>query len=149
MLADSERALPENDIEDMEVHCAVEGILHAATGKGPCSDKNTEIGDVEGIPVAIPSRKCSAVWRHYRKLDNEKKALCLLCKKRIQYHSSTSNLLRHLQKKHPSHFTQTGGRKTHTNGPSSAVNSPDHQFNRAIEQHLQSPRLNNSCTGMF
>lgn len=149
MLTDPERALPENGIEDMEVHGVMEGISHAAAAKGPCSNKDGELGDVQGAPVAIPTRKCSAVWRHYRKLEDEKKALCLLCKKKIQYHSSTSNLLRHLQKKHPSHFTQTGGPKKHTDGPSSAVNRPDHQLNRAIEQHLQSPSHNNSCTGML
>lgn len=143
MPADPERAPPENGIEDMEVHGAIEGILQAATGKEPCSDQTSEMGDGEGPPAAMPSRKCSAVWRHYRKLDNEKKALCLLCKKSIQYHSSTSNLLRHLQKKHPSNFTRTGRREKHTDASSSAIHSSD-QVKKAIEQHLQSP-----CAGMF
>ncbi|XP_041916988.1 zinc finger BED domain-containing protein isoform X2 [Alosa alosa] len=163
MLGSPEKAPPENGIEDMEVHGAIQGILRAAAGQGPSSDQNSSKADAEGVTAAAPSRKCSAVWVHYRKVDDEKRALCLLCKKKIQHHSSTSNLLRHLQKKHPSHFSQlevhslkhTGGRKTHTdiqrsnhtNAPSSAVNSPNCQL--VVEQHLQSTCYSsNSCPGL-
>lgn len=105
MLEDPEKASQENGIEDMEVHGAIEGILHAAAEQGPGSDQNRELGNAHRTMVATPSRKRSAVWMHYQKADDEKKALCLLCKENIQ-HQSTSNLLRHLQKKHPSHFSQ-------------------------------------------
>ncbi|XP_062405539.1 zinc finger BED domain-containing protein isoform X3 [Sardina pilchardus] len=160
MLGSPESASQENGIEDMEVHGAIQGILRAAAGQGPNGDQNSNTADVEGVTVATTSRKCSAVWTHYQKIDDEKRALCLLCKKKIQHHSSTSNLLRHLQKKHPSHFSQlevhslkhTGGRKTqtdiqrssHTNAPSLAVSSPNCQ-----DQHLQSTcHSSSSCPGL-
>ena len=109
-----------NGIEDMEVHGAIEGILRAAAGERPGADQNSELGDAEGVTATTSSRKRSAVWMHYQKVDDERKALCLLCKEKIQHQSSTSNLLLHLQKKHPSHFSKletrplkrTGGRRT-------------------------------------
>ncbi|XP_031425614.1 zinc finger BED domain-containing protein isoform X3 [Clupea harengus] len=148
MLGDSERAPLENEIEDMEEHGAIEGILCAATGERPGSDQNSELGDADGASAATPSRKCSAVWMHYQKVDDERKALCLLCKKTIHYQSSTSNLLRHLQKKHPSHFSQletrplkrTGGRRT------CCMNTPQASTDLMVNVHTDKHQSNDTGT---
>ncbi|XP_053616407.1 uncharacterized protein LOC128678692 isoform X2 [Plodia interpunctella] len=44
----------------------------------------------------------SSIWNYYKKLDLiEKLAMCLVCKKQLSYKSSTSNLKKHLNRKHP------------------------------------------------
>ncbi|XP_046713097.1 zinc finger BED domain-containing protein isoform X2 [Silurus meridionalis] len=93
---------------------AIRGILCAAAGEAVTEaeasgcegeGRGTQEGS-PGTPQTPSSRKWSAVWVHYRKVDQEKKALCLLCMEKIQHQSSTSNLIRHLQNKHPTEYAQ-------------------------------------------
>uniref|UniRef100_A0A8C7ME56 SIN3-HDAC complex associated factor, like n=1 Tax=Oncorhynchus kisutch TaxID=8019 RepID=A0A8C7ME56_ONCKI len=59
---------------------------------------------------ATPSgRKWSSVWTHYERLGEQNRALCLICNEKIQHQSSTSNLLRHLSKRHPEAFARLEG----------------------------------------
>ncbi|XP_063044700.1 zinc finger BED domain-containing protein [Engraulis encrasicolus] len=54
--------------------------------------------------------KKSPVWALFRKLD-QRMAMCLLCRKRLQHFSSTGNLYRHLRREHPAHLAKL---ETHT-----------------------------------
>lgn len=101
----SENAPVENDMEDMEIHSAIDDLLHATAEEKPSSYQNSDLGRPEGVTVAASNRRSSAVWTHFKKAD-PRMALCALCRKRIQYYSSTSNLLRHLKNKHPAHFSR-------------------------------------------
>ena len=52
-------------------------------------------------PVSFQKPSRSAVWKHFRR--HHQSAQCLLCKKVLSYHGgTTSNLIRHLNKKHQS-----------------------------------------------
>lgn len=102
------------EVGDAEMDGAIRGILCAAAGE-PATEGEVSGCEGEGrgtqegspAPTQTPtSRKWSAVWVHYRKVDQEKKALCLLCMEKIQHQSSTSNLIRHLQNKHPAEYAQ-------------------------------------------
>lgn len=103
--------------EDGEMDGAIKGILRAAAGEGTTEaevvDEEVEGPVDEGDGKEIQedetpgnTRKWSSVWVHYRKLGQEPRALCLLCMEKIQHRSSTSNLIRHLQHKHPNEFAQ-------------------------------------------
>ncbi|KAJ8335619.1 hypothetical protein SKAU_G00389610 [Synaphobranchus kaupii] len=48
----------------------------------------------------LPTKKRSAVWSYYERGEDATKVLCLLCSEHIHYRQNTSNLLRHLRKKH-------------------------------------------------
>ena len=43
----------------------------------------------------------SDVWKHFTKYDDQPKAMCSLCGKRITYRGGTTNLINHLLYKHP------------------------------------------------
>lgn len=102
------------EVGDAEMDGAIRGILCAAAGEAATEGETSGCegegrGTQEGSPAPTQtptSRKWSAVWVHYRKVDQEKKALCLLCMEKIQHQSSTSNLIRHLQNKHPTEYAQ-------------------------------------------
>ncbi|XP_041916990.1 zinc finger BED domain-containing protein isoform X4 [Alosa sapidissima] len=150
MLGEPERAPQENGIEDMEVHGVIEGILCASAGQGPSSDQNSELGNADEVTVTTHSRKRSAVWMHYQKVDDEKKALCMLCKEKIQHQSSTSNLLRHLRKKHPSNFSQlemntlqhAGGQKIYH------MNTPQASTDLIVNCHTEAHQSNQTGTSV-
>ncbi|KAI5613875.1 inner centromere protein A-like isoform X1, partial [Silurus asotus] len=102
------------EVGEAEMDGAIRGILCAAAGEAVTEaeasgcegeGRGTQEGS-PGTPQTPSSRKWSAVWVHYRKVDQEKKALCLLCMEKIQHQSSTSNLIRHLQNKHPTEYAQ-------------------------------------------
>uniref|UniRef100_A0AAY4BX16 BED-type domain-containing protein n=1 Tax=Denticeps clupeoides TaxID=299321 RepID=A0AAY4BX16_9TELE len=104
---------------DTEMDGAIEGILRAAAGDEAVTEgqhaerlpQEEEEEEEEGGRVAAPttSRKWSAVWAHYEKVEQQQRARCLLCGDKLQYHSSTSNLLRHLLKRHPTQHAQLEG----------------------------------------
>ncbi|XP_060797881.1 uncharacterized protein LOC132899776 [Neoarius graeffei] len=102
------------EVGDAEMDGAIRGILCAAAGEAAtegeasgCEGEGRGTQEGSPAPAQTPtSRKWSAVWAHYRKVDQEKKALCLLCTKKIWHQSSTSNLIRHLQNKHPTEYGQ-------------------------------------------
>lgn len=120
VLMDEQQVEVESVGEDGEMDGAIRGILRAAAGEGTAEgegpDEEGEGAGDEGVvkdtqeddaPPLIPgTRKWSSVWVHYRKLGQEPRAMCLLCTEKIQHRSSTSNLIRHLQHKHPTEFAQ-------------------------------------------
>ncbi|XP_034052778.1 uncharacterized protein LOC117533254 isoform X1 [Gymnodraco acuticeps] len=59
-------------------------------------------------PVQVTRNKRSLIWRHFEHLDSLNAARCHICMKKIQCSDgrSTSNLHRHLSKRHPAVFTQ-------------------------------------------
>ncbi|XP_073693231.1 uncharacterized protein [Garra rufa] len=117
VLMDEQQVEVESVGEDGEMDGAIKGILRAAAGE---ATTEAEVVDEEAVaPVEegdgkeiqedenpANNRKWSSVWVHYRKLGQEPRALCLLCMEKIQHRSSTSNLIRHLQHKHPNEFAQ-------------------------------------------
>lgn len=119
VLMDEQQVEVESVGEDGEMDGAIRGILRAAAGEGTAEgegpDEEGEAPADDGVvkdtqddaPPLIPgTRKWSSVWVHYRKLGQEPRAMCLLCTEKIQHRSSTSNLIRHLQHKHPTEFAQ-------------------------------------------
>ncbi|XP_036399903.1 zinc finger BED domain-containing protein isoform X2 [Megalops cyprinoides] len=59
---------------------------------------------------ATPIKKRSPVWQYYQDGTDASRALCLVCSENIHYRQNTSNLLRHLRKKHPSEYADIEGR---------------------------------------
>ncbi|KAG7468642.1 hypothetical protein MATL_G00145340 [Megalops atlanticus] len=57
-----------------------------------------------------PTKKRSPVWRYYQDGVDASRALCLVCSENIHYRQNTSNLLRHLRKKHPGEYADIEGR---------------------------------------
>ncbi|XP_055058080.2 uncharacterized protein [Misgurnus anguillicaudatus] len=120
VLMDEQQVEVESVGEDGEMDGAIRGILRAAAGEGATEGEVPEdegegpadevVGkdaqDDETAPLMPGTRKWSSVWVHYRKLGQEPRAMCLLCTEKIQHRSSTSNLIRHLQHKHPTEFAQ-------------------------------------------
>ncbi|KAM9366972.1 uncharacterized protein ABDE67_005395 [Symphorus nematophorus] len=91
---------------DADLNSAINGILAAARG-GPAEQIAHEAASND--PPARPERnKRSLVWRHYERLDSLDAARCRICMKKIQCSegSSTSNLRRHMSKRHPDVFSQ-------------------------------------------
>ena len=140
---------------------AIRGILCAAAGEGTTEGevsgcKGEGKGAQEGSPVPLTptTRKWSAVWVHYRKVDQEKKALCLLCMEKIQHQSSTSNLIRHLQNKHPTEYAQLEEHpqkrptKRKPEDPDYCPPSPAKSRTVSSNRNVQSP-LNSSITDKY
>ncbi|XP_023858375.1 cingulin [Salvelinus sp. IW2-2015] len=96
-------------VSDADIASAINGILKAAEDHAVVRDTGAVI--VRQVSaVATPSgRKWSSVWTHYERLEEQNRALCLICNEKIQHQSSTSNLLRHLSKRHPEAFARLEG----------------------------------------
>ncbi|XP_030622289.1 SAFB-like transcription modulator [Chanos chanos] len=111
VIVDDEQGDTEPVESDTDVDRAIKGILQTAVGEESTVGESGDVPecDEQGVSgsslVVVPSRKWSAVWEHYQKVE-ERRVLCLLCMEKIQHQSSTSNLIRHLQKKHPTQYAQ-------------------------------------------
>uniref|UniRef100_A0A8C7UY00 SIN3-HDAC complex associated factor, like n=1 Tax=Oncorhynchus mykiss TaxID=8022 RepID=A0A8C7UY00_ONCMY len=93
-------------VSDADIASAINGILKAAEDHAVVRDSGAGIVG-QGSAGATPSgRKWSSVWTHYERLEEQNRALCLICNEKIQHQSSTSNLLRHLSKRHPDAFAR-------------------------------------------
>lgn len=96
-------------VSDADIASAINGILKAAEDHAVVRDSGAGIVG-QGSAGATPSgRKWSSVWTHYERLEEQNRALCLICNEKIQHQSSTSNLLRHLSKRHPEAFARLEG----------------------------------------
>uniref|UniRef100_A0A8C1SB58 Inner centromere protein A-like n=2 Tax=Cyprinus carpio TaxID=7962 RepID=A0A8C1SB58_CYPCA len=157
VLMDEQQVEVESVGEDGEMDGAIKGILRAAAGEGTAE---AEVADEEGEgPVdegdgkeiqedenPANTRKWSSVWVHYRKLGQEPRALCLLCMEKIQHRSSTSNLIRHLQHKHPSEFAQLEDHpqkrpnKRKSEDPSRLASSPTLAAGTPTRSHIVPPK---------
>ncbi|XP_029311328.1 uncharacterized protein LOC115024068 isoform X2 [Cottoperca gobio] len=88
-------------LNEAGINSAINGILEAAeqiTHEEACDDR----------PVKYRRNKRSLIWRHYEHLDSLAAARCRICMKKLQCFEggSTSNLHRHLSKRHPVVFSQ-------------------------------------------
>lgn len=90
---------------DADLKSAINGILEAAQG---VPAEQTAHEAASNGPPARPERKRSLIWRHYERLDSLDAARCRICMKKIQCFegSSTSNLRRHMSKRHPDVFSE-------------------------------------------
>lgn len=158
---DEQQVEVQNEVGEVEMDGAIRGILCAAAGEGTteaevsgCEGEGKDAQEGSPAPLLPSPRKWSAVWLHYRKVDQEKKALCLLCMEKIQHQSSTSNLIRHLQNKHPSEYAQLEEHpqkrptKRKPDDPDYCPPSPGKSRTAATPRSVQSP-LNSSITDKY
>lgn len=113
---------------EADINSAINGILEAAQ-EGPAEQiTHEEASDCP--PVTRGRSKRSLIWRHYDRLDSLSAARCRICMKKIQCSEggSTSNLHRHMSKRHPGVFSQLmaegqhpaqSNSSKHTNGDTS------------------------------
>ncbi|TNN87455.1 hypothetical protein EYF80_002172 [Liparis tanakae] len=80
-------------------------------------------GDPEGAqwradqPVKRKRNKRSLIWRHYEELSSLAAARCCICMKLQSFEGGTSNLHRHMSKKHPEVFSQLVADRQHPPAP--------------------------------
>ncbi|XP_033971926.1 uncharacterized protein LOC117471193 isoform X2 [Trematomus bernacchii] len=97
---------------DLDLATDESGKLDEAGGNSPCEIYLDEdgVGHIvsDDHPVQVRRNKRSLIWRHFEHLDSLNAARCHICMKKIQCSDgrSTSNLHRHLSKRHPAVFTQ-------------------------------------------
>lgn len=91
---------------DTEIDSAINGILEtfhkgSATRAAPAGEG--EAGSVK------KTRRRSLMWQHFKRLESLSMAQCQLCMKKLQCFESgcTSNLHRHMSKRHPQVFSKT------------------------------------------
>ncbi|XP_075966395.1 uncharacterized protein LOC142970114 [Anarhichas minor] len=101
------------------------GIPGGAQG-GPAEQIRHEEAS-EDHPVKRRRSKRSLIWRHYEQLDSLAAARCRICMKKLQYFEggSTSNLHRHMSKRHPEVFSQLLADGQHPPPPPHSSQSSD------------------------
>ncbi|XP_035508382.1 uncharacterized protein LOC118321251 [Morone saxatilis] len=85
---------------------AINGIVETAQ-EGP-ADKIMHEEESDDRPVRSRQNRRSLIWRHYERLDSLAAVRCRICMKKIKCFEggSTSNLHRHMSKRHPGVFSQ-------------------------------------------
>lgn len=84
---------------EADINSAINGILEAAQG-APVEQRTD--GEASGRCLKRRRNTRSLIWRHFERLESLAAARCRICKKKIQcFDSSTSNLHRHMSKRHP------------------------------------------------
>ncbi|XP_054474947.1 zinc finger BED domain-containing protein [Anoplopoma fimbria] len=101
------------------------GILECAQGRPAEQMRHEEASDDH--PVKRRRSKRSLIWRHYEQLDSLAAARCCICLKKLQYFEggSTSNLHRHMSKRHPEVFSQLLADGQHPPPPPHSSQSSD------------------------
>ncbi|XP_041795377.1 zinc finger BED domain-containing protein [Chelmon rostratus] len=91
---------------DADFNYAINGTLEAAQ-RGP-AEQITHEETSDDRPVRRRWNQRSLIWRHYERLDSLAAARCRICMKKLQCFESgsTSNLHRHMSKRHPEVFSQ-------------------------------------------
>ncbi|XP_031170181.1 uncharacterized protein LOC116060640 isoform X2 [Sander lucioperca] len=119
-LEDSDTHTPVNDAD---INFAINGILEAA--QGSLTEQITHEEASDDRPVKCRQKKRSLVWRHFEYLDSLAAARCRICMKKLECSEgrSTSNLHRHLSKRHPGVFSQLVADKQHPPPPHSSQGS--------------------------
>ncbi|KAK9542712.1 hypothetical protein VZT92_000550 [Zoarces viviparus] len=102
--ANVEVVLEDGDFDTLNP--TMNGVPGGAQG-GPAEQIRHEEAS-EDHPVKCRRSKRSLIWRHYEQLDSLAAARCRICMKKLQYFKggSTSNLHRHMSKRHPEVFSQ-------------------------------------------
>ncbi|KAM7424056.1 hypothetical protein PAMA_000426 [Pampus argenteus] len=88
-------------VNESDIHSAINGILESTQG-APVEQRETdkEASGHRGLKRRRNTR--SLIWKHFERLESLAAARCRICKKKIQcFDSSTSNLHRHMSKRHP------------------------------------------------
>ncbi|XP_037308863.1 zinc finger BED domain-containing protein [Pungitius pungitius] len=102
--ANVEVVLEDEDSDTLD--SAMNGIREC-TQEDPAEEMTHEEASDDN-PVKRRRSKRSLIWRHYEQLDHLAAARCRICMKKLQYFEggSTSNLHRHMSKRHPEMFSQ-------------------------------------------
>ncbi|XP_020516820.1 zinc finger BED domain-containing protein [Labrus bergylta] len=95
-----------NTAINADINSTINGILEAAQG-GP-KERFTHLELSGDHPMTRRRSKRSMIWRYFERLDILDAAQCCICMKKIQCFEggSTSNLHRHISKRHPDVFSQ-------------------------------------------
>ncbi|XP_063736973.1 zinc finger BED domain-containing protein isoform X2 [Eleginops maclovinus] len=110
---------PESDtLNEAGINSALNGLLEAA-------EQITHEQASDNRRVKYIRNKRSLIWRHYEHLDSLNAAQCHICMKKLQCFEgrSTSNLHRHLSKRHPAEFTLLLADGKRTSPPNSSQSS--------------------------
>ncbi|KAG9336979.1 hypothetical protein JZ751_029997 [Albula glossodonta] len=103
-------------------------------------DRKTVVADIVDAAYSfsvLPDKKRSAVWKYYQRGEDSTTVLCLICSHNIQYRQNTSNLLRHLRKKHPDKYID--------NKSKASNDKPEEEpLGVDITHSFKSPSLHNS-----
>ncbi|XP_008303928.1 uncharacterized protein LOC103375433 isoform X2 [Stegastes partitus] len=95
----------ESDIMTTGNETSMNGLLDASQG-GP-EEQITGAKTSDDRPVGRKNHKRSLIWKYFEHLDSLKAARCRICMKKLQYsYGGTSNLHRHLSKRHPKVFCE-------------------------------------------
>ncbi|KAG8001518.1 hypothetical protein GBF38_007211, partial [Nibea albiflora] len=108
-----EVALEDGDAEthttgnEGDINSAIDSILEAAQ-EGPAEQQIAHEEASDHRPVTRRQKKRSMIWRHFEVLDSLEAARCRICMKKLQCFEggSTSNLHRHMSKRHPEMFSR-------------------------------------------
>lgn len=85
-------------VNETDNSVAINGILDASHGNPAEPQTHTEGSD--DLPAGRPLR--STIWRHFERLDSLNAACCRICTKKLKCgKNSSSNLHRHMSKRHP------------------------------------------------
>lgn len=106
---------------DADINSAIDGILEAAQGP---AEQTTHSESRCDPPITRGRSRRSLIWRHFERLENLDAAQCRICLKKLQCFEggTTSNLHRHMSKRHPGEFSQlwTDGKIQSVNGDTPA-----------------------------
>ncbi|KAM7406175.1 hypothetical protein PAMP_000569 [Pampus punctatissimus] len=87
-------------VNEADIHSAINGILGSTQGDPVEQRTDKEASGHRGLKRRRNTR--SLIWKHFERLESLAAARCRICKKKIQcFDSSTSNLHRHMSKRHP------------------------------------------------
>lgn len=123
-----EVALEEDDshtiskVDEADINLAIDGFLESAQ-EGQLGQR-TEEGSSGHLPEKPKRSPRSLIWRHFERSDSSGSARCRICKKELQFFDgSTSNLHRHMLKKHPGLSLRAGNMlKPPSSNPPSGLN---------------------------
>uniref|UniRef100_A0A3B3R5W0 Inner centromere protein-like n=1 Tax=Paramormyrops kingsleyae TaxID=1676925 RepID=A0A3B3R5W0_9TELE len=95
------------------------------------------------------SKKRSAVWTYYQDDEDGNKALCLICLENIQHRRNTSNLLKHLRKRHPAEYADVEDRTKRNATKYPGHLSPTYAFSVCFCFMLRNESLALICNGVI
>ncbi|KAM9410523.1 uncharacterized protein KZ484_002564 isoform 2-T2 [Pholidichthys leucotaenia] len=136
-----ERAPVEEELEDMDsdIICTV---LDPLQGDPTHAEKS------DNTPVKHKRR--SVIWRYFVQLDRPNVARCRLCRKKLSITGGTSNLYRHMSKRHPKEYSKLPANGQHrqpfNSSQDSNVNSKTETCGATEESAPDEVALKNSTT---
>lgn len=91
---------------DTEINSAINGILETLQKGSAAQAAPAGEGEEQS---AKKTRRRSLMWQHFKRLEGQNMAQCQICMKTLQCFESgcTSNLHRHMSKRHPLVFSKT------------------------------------------